>query len=136
MGEPTQSGILPVRPPSVGDDRRVGRTLGRLASVAPDIEGLWKRDARAGDWVLVETRNSTYTLVVQADLSVVVTGGWFAAAPLDEGRVQVSGCTWGGSAILVGMMAAPGMCVEFSNGVRTTRVRTVRVIRDVAGGVH
>jgi hypothetical protein len=136
MGDPTESGLQPAPRPSTGDDRRIGRTLGRLASVAADIDGLRKRDVRAGDWVVVETRNSTYTLVVQADLSVAVSGGWFAGASQNEGRVQVSGCTWGGSAILVGMLAAPGMCIEFSNGVRTTRARAVRVIRDVAGGVH
>jgi hypothetical protein len=34
------------------------------------------------------------------------------------------------------MLAAPGMCIEFGNGVRTTRVRDVEVIRDVAGRAH
>jgi len=112
------------------------RTLTRLASAAPGLEGVWKRDARRGDWIVVKTKNSTYTLAVQDDLAVVVTGGWFASTPHDGNRVHVSGCTWGGSAILTGMMAALGMCIEFSNGVRTTRVRDVQVIRDVAGRAH
>jgi hypothetical protein len=112
------------------------RTLTRLARAAHVVEGVWKRDARRGDWVVVKTKNSTYTLAVQDDLTVVVAGGWFTRATPGEDRVQVSGCTWGGSAILTGMLAAPGMCIEFSNGVRTTRVRDVQIIRDVAGRAH
>lgn len=137
MGAPSDTAILSTRPhPPLDGEAVLARTLTRLAGVAPDLDGVWKRDARAGDWVVARTRNSTYTLAVQDDLSVIVTGGWFAGAVNGDGRVQVAGCTWGGSAILTGMLAAPGMCIEFTNGVRTTRVREVRVIRDVAGRPH
>jgi len=112
------------------------RTLTRLAKAAQALDGVWKRDARRGDWIVARTKNSTYTLAVQDDQTVVVSGGWFSGAATDASRVQVSGCTWGGSAILTGMLAAPGMCIEFSNGVRTTRVRDVQIIRDVAGRAH
>lgn len=112
------------------------RTLTRLATAAQALDGIWKRDAKRGDWIVARTKNSTYTLAVQDEQTVVVSGGWFAGASADESRVQVSGCTWGGSAILTGMLAAPGMCIEFSNGVRTTRVRDIQVIRDVAGRTH
>ena len=127
-----KSGVL--RP---DDEESVcARTLCRLATVVPGLEGVWKHDARRGDWIIVRTRNSTYSIAVQDDLTVVVSGGWFKGNTPDEGRVHVTGCTWGGSAILTGMMAAPGMCIEFSNGVRTTRVRNVQVIRDVGGRAH
>ena len=137
MSASTRTAILSTGSVQPADGEAVlARTLTKLAGVAPDLDGIWKRDTRAGDWVVAKTRNSTYTLAVQTDLSVVVTGGWFAGTGEDGGRVQVAGCTWGGSAILTGMLAAPGMCIEFSNGVRTTRVREVKVIRDVAGRPH
>ena len=124
-----------IRTRAAGDDASAvfARTLTRLAVTAPDLEGVWKRDVKSGDWIVATTRNSTYTLAVQDDLSVLVSGGWFEQAGPTSRRVHVNGCTWGGSAILTGMLAAPGMCIEFGNGVRTTRVRNVEVIRDVAG---
>jgi hypothetical protein len=137
MSAPSRSEIVKTGALRTDDaDGVFARTLTKLASAAHVIEGVWKRDAHRGDWVIVKTKNSTYTLAVQDDLTVVVAGGWFARASPGEGRLQVSGCTWGGSAILTGMLAAPGMCIEFSNGVRTTRVRDVQVIRDVAGRTH
>ncbi len=134
MGSPSRTDVLKSGLTRVEDSSGVfARTLTKLANAAHRLDGVWKRDTRHGDWIVAKTKNSTYTLAVQNDLSVVVTGGWFAGVPSDESRVQVSGCTWGGSAILTGMLAAPGMCIEFSNGVRTTRVRDVQVIRDVVG---
>ena len=47
-------------------------------------------------------------------------------------RLRVAGCTWGGSAILTRMIAAPGMFLEFGNRVRTTRIREVRHLRCTA----
>ncbi len=119
-----------------GGESVLARTLTQLATTAPGLDGIWKHDTRPGDWVIVRTKNSTYTFGVEADQSLVVSGGWFAGADAGACRVRVSGCTWGGSAILTGMLAAPGMCVEFSNGVRTTRVRDVQLVRDVAGRPH
>jgi hypothetical protein len=50
--------------------------------------------------------------------------------------VRIRGCTWGGSALFERMIAAPGMCIEFDNGVRTTRAREVRLIHGVAPNLH
>jgi len=105
------------------------RTLDRIAAQAPDLRGVWKRDLEAGDWVIVRTRNSVYTLVVLTDGKFAVGGGWFQASPNAPERVGVLGCTWGGRAILTGMVAAPGMFLEFDNDVRTTQIRDVKVIR-------
>lgn len=78
----------------------------------------------------MRTKNSTYTLTAVGEGGYAVAGGWFEhAAPEEEARVDVAGCTWGGHAILTGIVAAPGMFLEFSNGLRTTRIRDVRVIR-------
>jgi hypothetical protein len=137
VSAPSRTGILPPSARSSDDDEPVlARTLTRLAAAAPAIDGVWKRDAQRGDWIVARTRNSTYTLAVQEDLTVVASGGWFARQPAGQAHVGVSGCTWGGSAILTGMMAAPGMCIEFSNGVRTTRVYDVQVVRNVEGRPH
>lgn len=108
-------------------------TLDGLTADARDVPGVWARDVCAGDWVVVRTRNSVYSLATLGDGRFSVAGGWFAASGADGTPVRVVGCTWGGCAILTGLVAAPGMCVEFDNGVRTTRVRDVRVVRGSAG---
>jgi hypothetical protein len=112
------------------------RTLDRLAAHAPQVAGVRAESVRAGDWVVVRTRNSTYSLSAIGDGSFAVAGGWFAAQGCETTPVRVSGCTWGGQAIHTGLVAAPGMCLEFGNGVRTTRIQEVRVIRGGSGRQH
>ena len=106
-----------------------GRVLDRLADAACEVRGARASDLHADDWVMVRTKNSVYTLAVVGDGTFIVAGGWFALEGIESMRVRVAGCTWGGSAILTGMVAAPGMFLEFSNGVRTTRIGEVRVLR-------
>ena len=110
-------------------------TLDKLAAIAPHIEGVWAHELRVGDWVVVSTRNSTYTLGVVGDGTYAVSGGWFAANGAETAAIGIAGCTWGGSAILTRLVAAPGMHLEFGNGVRTTRIREVRTIRGQAGSL-
>ena len=106
------------------------RTLDRLAARAPEIRGVSKEDVRSGDWLVIRTRNSTYTLAALDDGRYAAAGGWFARQEAaGETAVTVTGCTWGGRAILTSMVAAPGMFLEFDNGVRTTRISEVRHIR-------
>jgi hypothetical protein len=115
----------------------VGRTLDRLAAHARDVQGVRRDDLKTGDWVVVYTRNSVYTLAVVGNGRFQVSGGWFAREGNSTCAVGVAGCTWGGHALLTGMVAAPGMCLEFDNGVRTTRIREVRAMRGDAGrGPH
>jgi len=108
-------------------------TLDRITAHASTIEGVWTRDLHAGDLVVVWTRNSVYSLAALGDGRFAAAGGWFASADADASTVSVVGCTWGGRAILTGLVAAPGMFVEFDNGVRTTRARQVKVFRGAAG---
>jgi hypothetical protein len=105
------------------------RTLDRLLEHADVPGGLWAHDVRPGDWVVVRTRNSTYALAALTKGRYRATGGWFAAEGAENREVGVAGCTWGGAAIHTRMVAAPGMFLEFDNGVRTTRIREVRLIR-------
>jgi hypothetical protein len=39
--------------------------------------------------------------------------------------VRINGCTWGGRAICEEIIAAPGLFLEFANGVTTTRIKSV-----------
>jgi hypothetical protein len=115
----------------------VGRTLDRLAAHARDVQGFRREDLQIGDWLVVYTRNSVYTLAVIGTGRFQVSGGWFAREGNSGCAVGVAGCTWGGHALLTGMVAAPGMCLEFDNGVRTTRIREVHGMRGDAGrGPH
>jgi hypothetical protein len=112
-------------------------SLDYLASRAPELGGVRESDVEIGDWIIVRTRNSTYALRVNGDGTFDASGGWFRKHPRAGERLRVAGCTWGGSALLTGVIAVPGMCLEFANRVTTTRIREVRHIRAVAGAtVH
>ncbi len=78
---------------------------------------------------MVRTRNSVYGLRVNGDGTFEATGGWFSQNGHAGERLRIAGCTWGGTALLTRTVAAPGMFLEFANGVRTTRIREVRHIR-------
>jgi hypothetical protein len=105
------------------------RTLDRLIEHADLLEGVWTGDVATGDWVMVRTRNSTYSLAPLGEGRYHVTGGWFASRPACEQDVRIVGCTWGGAAIHTRLVAAVGMFLEFDNGVRTTRIQDVRLIK-------
>lgn len=118
------------------------QSLDRLASAAAVVEGVRVGDLEPGDCLFVKTRNSLYALRMNADGTFDAEGGWFsrqesAGSPSDSsakvgsGR-RVLGCTWGGSALMTRMIAAPGMFIEFDNRVRTTRIREVRHLRYAA----
>jgi hypothetical protein len=122
--------------PFEGAQPALVRTLGRLTSVAAEKDGLRESDLAVGDWVLVRTRNSLYVLGVLGGGVYQVSGGWFDRKGLSTAMVRVNGCTWGGNAILTGVVAAPGMFMEFDNGVGTTRILEVRVLRGAAERIH
>jgi hypothetical protein len=113
------------------------RTLDRLVDHASDAQGVRFDAIQAGDWLVVRTRNSTYSMAASRRGEFIVAGGWFTSHGRESVPVQVLGCTWGGHALHTGVVAAIGMCVEFSNGVRTTRVCELRHIRGgAAAGAH
>lgn len=112
------------------------RTLDGLVEEVNDLRGVRFSAIEGGDWLVLRTRNSTYALAPSSGGEFVVAGGWFAAHEMEKTPVRVLGCTWGGHALHTGLVAAVGMCVEFSNGVRTTRIREVRHIRGGDAGRH
>ena len=114
------------------------RTLDRLTQHARVVEGVWVKELEPGDWVIVTTENSVYSMLAVGDGSYYVAGGWFGAVAEagDSTRVRVTGCTWGGTAICTSLVAARGMYIEFGNGVRTSRVRDARLIRSSDAFLH
>lgn len=107
-------------------------SLEHLGRDVTSVQGVRDADVQPGDWVIVRTRNSTYALRANGDGTFDASGGWFTRQEGSGCRLRVLGCTWGGSALLTRMIAAPGMFLEFSNRVLTTRIREVRHIRPLA----
>ena len=107
----------------------IEQTLDDRSEQASRLEQVRRRDLRSGDWVLVTTRNSRYTICTLDDESYLVSGGWFDRKGLSPQKISIHGCTWGGTAIKSDIVAARGLFLEFGNRVLTTRIQQVRVIR-------
>lgn len=99
-----------------------------LAKLAVRVGGVRRRDLAPGDRVIVSTKNSVYSLTAQADGSFLVSGGWYQREGHGPTRVEIAGCTAGGRALFTDHIAAPGLFMEFDDGLRTTRIRRVRRI--------
>lgn len=104
-------------------------TLDSFVEQASWIDSVRKHDVSWGDSVLVVTRNSTYTITPAGDGTFWVSGGWFDHRRLSPARLPINGCTGGGTAIKHDILAAPGLFLEFGNGVLTTRIQQVRVLK-------
>ena len=104
-----------------------------LTEVAGAVGGVKRRELDPGDRVIVSTRNSVYSLTARADGAFDVSGGWFERKGSGPATVEVLGCTAGGHALFTDHIAAPGLFMEFADGLRTTRIRTVRRIADDKG---
>ena len=104
-------------------------TLDARVEQAAQLEAIRKRDLRSGDWVLVNTKNSLYSIHVLDGEQYAVSGGWFDREGLSPQKMTIHGCTWGGRAIKSDIVAARGLFLEFGNQVLTTRIQRVRVIR-------
>jgi len=106
--------------------------MARRSATLPAVR---RKNLGPGETVLVRTRNSFYAIARLDGDEFAVSGGWFAGNCSGPSRVRINGCTWGRRAILSEVVAAPGLFLEFANGIRTTRIQAVsRVLgsRDVA----
>jgi len=99
-----------------------------LTKLAVRVGGVRRRDLAPGDRVIVSTKNSIYSLTAQADGSFLVVGGWFEREGHGSTQSEVRGCTAGGRALFTDHIAAPGLFMEFEDGLQTTRIRRVRRI--------
>jgi hypothetical protein len=106
-----------------------------LAEAAGVVGGVRRQDLESGDRIIVSTKNSVYSLTLRANGSFEVSGGWFEREGDGSVVVEILGCTAGGHALFTDHIAAPGMCMEFNDGLRTTRIRTVRRI-PASGRIH
>jgi hypothetical protein len=75
------------------------------------------------------TANSRYHVRVDEDGWYLVTGGWFDRKGVAPLRTRIAGCTWGGSALKVDVVAACGLCLEFGNRVVTSTIRAVFLLK-------
>ncbi len=107
----------------------IPQTLKAITDHARSLEQVRKRDLRSGDRVMVTTRNSLYKIWVLDEGVYRVSGGWFDLQRIAPQRMDINGCTWGGSAIKQDIIAAPGLRLEFGNRVLTTPIRHVCLIR-------
>ena len=107
-----------------------GHNLETLTDQVDHLQQLKKADVRPGDWVLVTTRNSEYSIIVQENGRYAVAGGWFDKKGLSPFETTISGCTWGGSPILMNALAVCGLCLEFGKPrVITSPVKKVCLFR-------
>jgi hypothetical protein len=105
------------------------RTLDAIVEHTARLDAVRKADLDLGDQVLVTTRNSTYSIQVLQDGLFSVSGGWFDRQGLSPLQVGINGCTWGGRAIKLDIVAARGLHLEFGNQVVTSRIVEFEVIR-------
>src|SRR5262245_3480559 len=91
---------------------------------ATAVEVVHRGDLAWGDALFVTTKNSIYC-INPAGHEWFVWGGWFERHGHSPAVVGINGCTWGGTVIHSDILAAPGLFLEFSNGVTTTRIRDV-----------
>jgi hypothetical protein len=103
-------------------------TLSTLTTHSASIRAVRKTDLQMGDRLVVHTRNSAYHIVSLGGGLFRVSGGWFSRKGMDAATMTISGCTWGGSAIHVDLVAGLGLFLEFGNRVLTTRIRDFHLI--------
>ncbi len=109
--------------------RSSGQSLDRLLGMTHHLRQVHKADLRVGDWLLVMTLNSVYSIRVIGADHYLVSGGWFDRKGLSPVEMTITGCTWGGSAIKLDVVAVCGLCLEFGNRVVTSPIRKAVVIR-------
>ena len=108
---------------------RYGMNLDRIIERIDDIQKVQKNMLEPGDYVLVKTLNSVYTICKRDDDMFEVCGGWFDRKGLSPAVLPIRGCTWGGSIINLGVVAARGLILEFGNNLTTSRICKIVVIK-------
>ena len=108
---------------------KIGYSLERIADSTNDLKQIYKSDLNFGDLLLINTRNSVYSIHVLENDIYLVSGGWFDKKRLSPFKTKITGCTWGGSIIKVDIAAACGLCLEFGNRVVTTAIQKVCLVK-------
>lgn len=100
-------------------------TLKQLTDNCEELLQIHKNKLQVGDRLFLKTLNSTYIIKVIGNSEYVVSGGWFDRQNLSPHKINIRGCTWGGTAIKTDIIAAPGLCIEFSNNLITSKIDKV-----------
>jgi hypothetical protein len=115
--------------PDTGQTAIAHRTLDAIVNHTERLDAVYKTDLELGDQLLVTTRNSVYSIHVLQEGFYSVSGGWFDNRGLSPLKVEITGCTWGGRAVKLDIVAACGLHLEFGNQVVTSRIMNFEVIR-------
>lgn len=105
-----------------------GHSLDAIIARSEQLKQVRKADLRFGDWLIVVTLNSVYSIRVIENGYYLVSGGWFDREGLSPMTTTIAGCTWGGSIIKVDIAAACGLCLEFGNRVVTSLIQKIVVV--------
>jgi hypothetical protein len=103
--------------------------LNRIVNHADDLQKVAKDSLDPGDYVFVKTVNSLYSICKRVDNLFEVRGGWFDRKGISPAITPIRGCTWGGSIINIGVIAARGLFLEFGNNLTTSPIRKIVVIK-------
>ena len=115
--------------PTDNPENRFGMNLDRIVNQIDEFQKVQKNMLEPGDYVFVKTRNSLYSIVKREDDLFEVSGGWFDRKGLSPAVLPIRGCTWGGSVINIGVVAARGLFLEFGNNLTTSPIRQIVVIK-------
>ena len=108
---------------------KFGFSLDEVVHRVDDIQKVPKGSLEPGDYVFVKTINSLYSICKREDNLFEVRGGWFDRKGLSPAVVPIRGCTWGGSIINLGIVAARGLFLEFGNNLTTSPISKIVVIK-------
>ena len=103
----------------------IGLELKNLTDISKSVPQLYKSTLKPGDVVILKTMNSTYTIRVAENGCYIVSGGWFDKKNLSPSKININGCTWGGSSIKSDIIAACGLRLEFQNRVVTSIIKKI-----------
>ncbi|MGB2869194.1 MAG: hypothetical protein WBD36_12130 [Bacteroidota bacterium] len=103
-------------------------TLNGIVRSADGLQEVKRTGLSRGDWLFVKTAGSLYRIRVLGKGRYQVTGGWFEKKGMSPAIVSIAGCTWGGSAIKVDIVAACGLRMEFGNRLVTSPVQKFFVL--------
>ena len=106
-----------------------GYSLSNVVNNSDKIKCVTKDGLGQWDYLFVKTQNSTYTIQKIEEKLFSVSGGWFDKKGLSPMNIYIRGCTFGGSILHINMLAACGLCLEFSNNLITSPVSQIIVIK-------
>ena len=101
------------------------QSLEKIVLKSADLKQIRKSDVQFGDYIHIFTLNSQYTLRVLNNDCFLISGGWFDQKNGAPTIIKIRGCTWGASIIKIDILAACGLCIEFTNRVVTSTIQKV-----------